>query len=158
MKQIRSISIPVRVTTRDEYVVMQSGSEVPKVELNKDKDGYSKGILKSMIEDTENYRIEKVLRMMYGGYDEKVRKRSLDYMLRVWDKLSPDQCEEVINQANRMISGVGIDDEIRVGVAIALRTFVGTKDVKKKEVSKSYEQVLTENGEVEIDDEDFITQ
>jgi hypothetical protein len=91
--------------------------------------------------------------MMYGGYEDKVRKKSLDYMLKVWEKLSPEQCEQVINQANQMLNAAGTDNEIKIGVAVALKTFVGVKVTKKGQQDKSFEQIRTDGGLVDIEDE-----
>jgi hypothetical protein len=132
---------------------MQTEGQVPKVELVENRSELSKDLLKHMIEETEQYRIEKVLAMMYGGYEDKVRKKSLDYMLKVWEKLSPEQCEQVINQANQMLNAAGTDNEIKIGVAVALKTFVGVKVTKKGQQDKSFEQIRTDGGLVDIEDE-----
>jgi hypothetical protein len=134
---------------------MQTEGQVPKVELKDSKSAHSKDLLKDMIEQTEQYRIDKVLAMMYGGYEDKVRKKSLDYMLKVWEKLSPDQCQQVVNQANQMLNAAGTDNEIKIGVAVALKTFVGVKQTKKGEQDKSFEQIRTDGGLVDIDQDEF---
>jgi hypothetical protein len=132
---------------------MQTEGQVPKVELKADRSEHSRELLKDMIEQTEQYRIEKILAMMYGGYEDKVRKKSLDYMLKVWEKLSPEQCEQVINQANQLLNAAGTDNEIKVAVAVALKTFVGVKVTKKGQQDKSFEQIRTDGGLVDIEDE-----
>lgn len=138
---------------REEYKILRTNTDVPKVELNPLKEGeLSKNILKNMIEDTEDYRIEKILGLMYGGQEDKVRKKALDYMLKVWDKLTPIQAEKVVNQANQMLNAAGTDNEIKCAVAVALKAFVGVKD-RRKGADKSFEQIRTDGGMVDIDDD-----
>lgn len=140
---------------KDEYRILQTSNEVPKIELKElsDDKPVSKEILKQMVEDTEEYRIEKVIAFLYGGHEDKVRKKSLDYLLKVWEKLTPIQCEAVINQANRMLNAKGVDPEIKIAVAVALKQFVGVKDAKKIE-TRSAEQIIRDSeGLVEIDDD-----
>ena len=123
------------------------------MELKPNEGDTPKELFKQMIEDTETFRIEKVIPMLYGGFEDKVRKKSLDYLLKVWERLTPQQCEHVINQANQMLNAKGVDPEIKIAVAIALKQFVGVKDSKKVE-TRSAEQIIRESeGVVEIDDD-----
>jgi hypothetical protein len=154
-KQIRSIKKTVLKEEKDEYKILQTSKEVPKIELKEVSEDHvpTNELLKQMVEDTEGYRIEKVIAFIHGGYEDKVRKKALDYLLKVWEKLTPTQCETVVNQANRMLNANGVDPEIKIGVAIALKQFVGVKDSKKAE-TRSAEQIIRESeGMVEIDDD-----
>jgi hypothetical protein len=132
------------VIKKDGYSVEFHESKPPVVLLEG-----GKPTLKELAEVTEEYRIQKMLVLCKPGNDDKVRGKSLEYLLRCWDKLTTEQAVEVINQANRILGSAGFDEDVKVRVALQLKAFTGIKD-SKKEKPLSFEQLMKEGGHVDL--------
>lgn len=113
--------------------------------------------LKRMIEDTELFRIEEVIKFLISGNEDKDRKVAVDYLLKVKDLLTDSQKVQVVNLANSMIMQAGVEPIFKLKVAIALRNFVSTKD-GKKEKKLSYEELVEKGtvGEITIGEDDEV--
>ena len=130
------------------YSIVRMGHKAPTISV----DGTFKISLKDIINSTELYRMEQVLRLIVAGNDDKVRRIGIDYLLKVNDLLTDEQLADVVNQANLMMLQAGVDDETKLRVAISLRNFAAAKDGKTEKV-KSYEELIKEpSGEIEIDE------
>lgn len=132
------------VVEKEGYSVEFYDNRPPVVTLNG-----GKPTLKELAEVTEQYRIQRMLVLCKPGNDDKVRGKSIEYLLRCWDLLTPDQSVDVINNANRILGSAGIDDDVKVRVALQLKTFTGVKDAKK-EKPLSFEQLIKEGGHVDL--------
>lgn len=132
------------------YKVKKDGYAYPRAELTGEVEDTGK-LLTDMIKSTDSYRIEKIFSILPGA-DDKVKKQCIDYLLKSWDSMTPEQIVEFMNHAHKMIYASGVDDDIKVKVATSLKTFQGTRDVKKDK-PVSFEQIMGEGKEIEIDDD-----
>ena len=148
-KELKEIVVPETSVHKEGYTIKRVGQKAPTICAS----NTCVTSIKDMINATELYRIEQVLKLVVIGNDDKVRKVSIDYLLKVNDLLTSKQLAEVVNEANRLMSQPSVDDEIKLRVAISLRNFVSTKEGKTSK-PKSYEELLKgDDGEIEIDDE-----
>lgn len=148
-KELKSIVVPETNVHKEGYTIKRVGQKAPTICAS----NTSVVHIKDMINETELFRIEQVLKLIASGTDAKVRKVCIDYLLKVSDLLTSEQLAEVINEANVMMLQAGVDDEIKLKVAITLRNFVSAKEGKAGK-AKSYEELLKgDKGEIEIDDE-----
>lgn len=111
-----------------------------------------KPTLKEMADATEEFRVKKVMALCKSGNDDKARRKAIEYLLKCWDKLAPNDAADVINQANKMLQAKGVDEDVKIGIAIAIKNFTGVKD-SKKETTLTFEQMLEKGGHVEIDED-----
>jgi hypothetical protein len=109
-------------------------------------------LLTDLIKDTEKFIIERMLKLVLGSHVEaKDRKAAISFCLKSFDKLTQPQCVSVLNAAYRMLGRKGTPNDIRVKLAEELRAFTGGSKGSKSEGINSYEKMLAEDGEVELD-------
>jgi len=148
-KELKSIVVPETIVDKEGYTISRVGQKAPTICAT----NTCNISIKDMINATELYRVEQVLKLIASGTDAKVRKVCIDYLLKVSELLTSEQLASVVNEANLMMLQAGVDDEIKLKVAITLRNFVSTKEGKTGK-PKSYEELLKgDKGEIEIDDE-----
>ena len=151
-RELRAIEPKVVVEEKDGHTITTVGNKAPVVTV---KPGEILS-LKRMIEDTELFRIEEVIKFLLPGNEDKDRKVAVDYLLKVKDLLTDPQKVQVVNLANSMIMQAGVEDSFKLKVAIALRNFISAKD-GKKEKKLSYEEIMAKGaGEITIGEDDEV--
>lgn len=150
--ELRNIEVKESVEEKDGHTITTIGNKAPVITA---KPGEILS-LKRMIEDTELFRIEEVIKFLLPGNEDKDRKVAVDYLLKVKDLLTDSQKVQVINLANSMIMQAGVESSFKLRVAIALRNFISTKD-GKKEKKLSYEEIMAKGaGEITIGEDDEV--
>ena len=131
--------------TKSRYTVSDAMSgNIPKVAVTDNE--VAEDLIFEMVEDTEQYRIAKMVDLMGSEDDGKNLNKIIVYLLKSWSLLSPDQCAKVINEANRIIGARSYDADIRAKMANDLRAFmVAMKKTKGGVIEKSFEQLRHES-------------
>jgi hypothetical protein len=110
-------------------------------------------LLIDMIADTEKYRVDRVFSIMHKkGIEAKDKKSAINFLLKSFDQLTDKQCVSVINAVHKLIGNPRVSDDIKVKLAAELKAFTGVGKSSKEQSIKSYEDVLKNGGEVELDD------
>lgn len=159
-RQMKSLREEVEEWRGNGYLIVKKGSKAPQAQLdNLDVDGVSwdtgqtEEILKGIIRDTEGCRVEKILSLI-GGAEDKIKRQCIEYLLKSWNELNPEQCIEVVNHANKLIFAAGVDEDVKVRVAIALKNFLNSLEGKKDTGKpQGFEHIINTGKEIEIDDE-----
>ena len=144
MKSIKPKVIQEAIT-KSRYTVSDAMSgNIPKVAVTDNE--VAEDLIFEMVEDTEQYRIAKMVDLMGSEDDGKNLNKIIVYLLKSWSLLSPDQCAKVINEANRIIGARSYDADVRAKMANDLRAFmVSMRKTKGGVIEKSFEQLRHES-------------
>jgi ribosomal protein L37AE/L43A len=135
---------------RDEYSIKKDKRVfAPRIKVKKeDKDSIFK-----MLDDTEKYRIARLLKIL-NGKDTKpdVKEKIIVYLLRSHTLLNAKMVAMVINKANVMFASKDVGHETIVRLANALKTCsLDNRMFKKGSKEEVYEQMRTSKKTIEID-------
>lgn len=113
----------------------------------------SEDVLFDMIEDTEQYRVAQMVRLMQEESEGKNLNKIILYLLKSWAFMDTVQCSKVLNEANRIVGAKAFDPEIRAKMANDLRAFMtAMKRTKGGVVEKTFEQMRHEqNGKLTVE-------
>lgn len=146
---MRSMVGPAITKDMGKFTLLTQDGKAPTITVKAGR----KASLRDMVAATEEFRIKRMLLLCRPGSEDKVRRKAIEYLLKCWDLLTDEQSADVINYANRMLGAGGVDEETKVGIAIALKNFIGTKD-SKKEAPMTFEQLRTSGGHIHIGEEE----
>lgn len=146
-KELNNIQPSGDLVEYDNFVVEKPGGKAPRVRI---KDG-CKTDLNKIIDATEKYRIEEIMKLITGGNEDKVRRVAIEYLLQANRELTQDQLLEVVNQANKMIYTKSVDDDTKVKMIVLLRKFRARDDGTSRRPA-TYESIMKDTGEIEIDE------
>lgn len=153
-KQVREIKSKVlqEGVTREKYSVSDAvGGNIPKIEVIGSHP--SEDVLFDMIEDTEEYRIAQMIKLMQAEDDAKNLNKIIVYLLKSWSFLDTVQCAKVLNEANRIIGAKAYDPDVRAKMANDLRAFmVAMKRTKATgQTTKTFEELRKEEGRITVE-------
>jgi len=114
-------------------------------------------LLVGMIEDTEKYRINRMLGMLHSPEtDPEIKRQIIVYLLRSIKLLDRETIASIINNANLMFSSKAVKSSVLIKLAINLEAYtVMLKSIKDVNL-KSYEMIQREleggkEGEIEVE-------
>lgn len=127
------------------------GGNIPKI-TPKGKQP-SEDVLFDMIEDTEQYRVAQMVKLMESEDEGKNLNKIIVFLLKSWAFMDTEQCAKVLNEANRIVGAKAFDAEVRAKMANDLRTFmVAMKRTKGGIADKTFEQMRHEqNGKLTVE-------
>ena len=110
-------------------------------------------LLKSAIQDTEQYRLDKMFSVALSRQAEgKDKKAAVNYLLKSFDKLKKKQCVALVNVIHKMIADTKINNDIKIKLAAELRAFTGDGKSSKDQNVSSYESMLLGKEDIAIDE------
>jgi hypothetical protein len=139
----------VPILDKPNYVVKRRGEiGVPKIVL---KDNISEDkLLFDMIEDTEQFRVNSMVRLMGKEHDPKALRQIIVYLLGSWEWLDSLQTTRVVNAANKFTGTTSHDSDLRVKMANDLRVFI-KRSSANKDFQQSFEQIRSSAKEIEVE-------
>lgn len=152
MDRLSQRSFPWEVK-RDKYSIEKKkrDSSIPRIIVSNDED--AQDVIFEMIDDTESYRINKMVKLLPLTAEAKDIRQIIVFLLKSWDLLSPEQCAIVLNEANNLIGSGSHDSDIRAKMALDLRAFViaSKKKPKQGDFEKTFEQLRIGEGKIEVE-------
>lgn len=132
--------------SREKYEVTDAhGGNIPKITAVGVHP--SEDVLFDMIEDTEQYRVAKMVDLMQTEDDGKNLNKIIVFLLKSWAFMDTVQCAKVLNEANRIIGAKVYDPEVRAKMANDLRAFmVSQRRSKGGTIEKTFEQMRHEQS------------
>ncbi len=137
---------------RDNYSVKKSKRiSSPYIKIKKESDN----VLFQMLEDTEKYRIDKLIRLLVKKDTlSEIKEKIIIYLLRSHNLLDSKMIALIINKANAMFVCKDIKEETIVRLANALKTCsLDNKMFKEKAgtLLKTYEQMRNSKAVIEVE-------
>lgn len=152
MDRISQRTFPWEVK-REKYSIekRKRESSIPRITVSNAED--PQGLIFEMIDDTESYRINKLVNLLPLTSEAKDIRQIIVFLLKSWDMLTSEQCAIVINEANNLIGSNSYDPDIRAKMALDLRAFIIASKRKSKQVEfeNTFEQLRTTNGTIEVE-------
>jgi len=136
------------------YVGKSHTSSAPTIRLRdkgKDKRNFP-NIIREMADDTEQFRVDQLFKLMMQTTDIGERINIIATMLKGNVQLTLRKSSVLINVVNGLIQSNEIPGAAKLVLIVALRAYAGKKaKVKAKVKTKMYEEILAESSMIEVD-------